>query len=407
MTNAQRSSIWPLFVLLVLALVPRLAVAPKQGHRGDEAANQQFSLDMLRYGFDFYRETDSCYPPVMLYLMGGASAIWSAFGGDLTPGGVPFRVLIKLLAILADLGILLVIYFALLRARSVRQQLLYGCLIALNPVLIYDGAIWGQLESLVVLPVIGAVIACQHKRPHLSLSLAALAILIKPHAAAAAPLLALACYQKSGLRRTVLAAVVAAIVFVLLVAPFQAGSPPSMLVTNMLGHKGAENVQYSSLNAFNIWGLGGFFESHYHKIAGLTYLTWGLILGGLSYLWAGFVQWRNREPEGLWASLTLAYLGMFLFMTMMHERYIFYPAILATVWLIVDIRVLWSWLILMVLGTLNMHYRIRIPNWGFLHQLQDSYIILYTGVALNMAAYALLSRRSALNFSVRAKKTVN
>ncbi len=391
-------------MLVVLALAPRLAVAPKQGHRGDEVANEQFSLDMLRYGFDFYRQTDSCYPPVMLYLMGGASAIWSALGGDLTPGGVPFRVLIKLLAILGDLGILLVIYFALLRAMSVRQQLLYGCLIALNPVLIYDGAIWGQLESLVLLPVIGAVIACQRKQPIVSLSLAALAILIKPHAAVALPLLALACYQKCGLRRTVVAAVVAAIAFAVLVAPFQVGSPPSMLVTNMLGHKGDLNVQYSSLNAFNIWGLGGFFESQYQKIAGLTYLTWGLILGGLSYLWACFVQWRNREPEGLWASLTLAYLGIFLFMTMMHERYIFYPAILGTIWLIVDIRVLWSWLILIVVGTLNMHYRIRIPNWGFLHQLQDSHILLHTGVVLTMAAYAMLSRAAIVGSLARSKK---
>ena len=403
MHNARRDPIWPLFVLLALALVPRLAVAPKLGHRGDEAANQQFSLEMLRYGFDFYRQTDSCYPPVMLYLMGGASAVWSALGGDLTPGGVPFRVLIKLLAILGDLGILLLVYFAFLRTRSVRQQLLYGCLVALNPVLIYDGAIWGQLESLVLLPLVGAVVACQRKQPSVSLSLAVLAVLIKPHAAAALPLLALACYQKSGLRRTVLAVVVATIVFVLLVAPFQVGSPPSMLVTNMLGHKGDLNVQYSSLNAFNIWGLGGFFESQYQKIAGLTYLTWGLILGGIAYLWAGFVQWRNREPEGLWASLTLAYLGIFLFMTMMHERYIFYPAALATVWLVADVQVAWSWVIIMVVGTLNMHYRIRIPNWGFLHQLQDSHVVLWAGVLLNMAVYTMLNRLAVCRWVHRPK----
>ncbi len=325
--------------------------------------------------------------------------------GDLLPNDHAARFVAALVDELdvGDLGILLLVYFAFLRTRSVRQQLLYGCLIALNPVLIYDGAIWGQLESLVLLPLIGAVVACQRNRPSLALSLAALAILIKPHAAAALPLLVLACYQKCGLRRTALGAVVAAIVFVLLVAPFQVGSPPSMLITNMLGHKGAENVQYSSLNAFNIWGLGGFFESQYQKIAGLTYLTWGLILGGLSYLWAGFVQWRSREAEGLWASLTLAYLGMFLFMTMMHERYIFYPAILATVWLIVDIRVLWSWVILMVVGTLNMHYRIRIPNWGFLHQLQDSHVVLWAGVLLNMAVYTMLNRLAVCRWVHRSK----
>jgi len=409
MSNTRQAPIWPLFVLIVLALIPRLAVAPKLGHRGDELLNEQFSLDFLTYGSRFYEEARykwSVYPPMMLYLFGGASGLWKALGGDLIPGSVSFRVLMKSLAMLGDVGLLIIVYIALLRTRSVTHQLLYGCAIALNPVLIFDSAIWGQFESLVLLALVAAVISCQRKRPYLALALAIVAVMLKPQAIVAIPLIFLATYQIVGGRTSTLAIVVALVIGMALMAPFLVNASIPAIRQAMVG-SGQDNLRLTSLNAFNIWGLAGFFESQYQKIAGLTYLSWGLIMGGLSYLWACYVQWRSRDSGTLWASLTLAYLGIFLFMTMMHERYICYPAILATVWLIVDRRIFWSWLILMVVGVLNMHYRLRIPNWQFLHQLQDTHIILYVGVLLNMVAYAMLSRIAAINLVSGRKQRIS
>jgi len=394
MNQTRRKPIWPLLVLLAVAVIVRLAVAPHPGHSGDEAANEGFCIGILTWGFDYYQKTDyagSCYPPAMLYILGAAGALWTGVGGELIPGSLSFRMLVKALPILADLGILLLVYFAFLKHRTLRHQLLYGSLIALNPVMIFDGAIWGQFESLVLLPLIGAVVACQRNRPYLSLCLGALAVLIKLQAVVALPLLMIACYQKVKWRRSALALLAAIVLVVVLVAPFLVGKPMGMVVGKLLGQKSGENVSFTSLNAFNIWAFAGFFESQYQKLAGLTYLTWGLLLGGGAYLWACIVQWRRGGDDSLWISLTVAYLGMFVFMTMMHERYIYYPAMLATIWLIQDIRILWVWVILVAMGTLNMNYRLRIPNWDFLHQLHNNNITVYGGAVLNLIIWAVLT----------------
>ena len=394
MNQTQRRSIWPLAILLAVAVICRLAVAPHPGHSGDEAANEGFCTEFLSWGFDYYEKTEyagSCYPPVMMYVLGAAGGLWSSLGGDLIPGSLGFRMFVKSLSILADLGILLVIYFAFLKRKSPRQQLLYGSLIALNPVMIFDGAIWGQWESLVLLPLIGAVVACDRNRPYLSVCLGALAVLVKLQAVVALPLLLIACYQKVGFRRTVLALLAAVLLVTALTAPFLIGKSAGMMIGKLLGQESGENVSFTSLNAFNIWALAGFFESQYQKLAGLTYLAWGVLLGGGAYLWACFVQWRSGPPNSLWMSLTLAYLGMFLLMTMMHERYIYYPVMFATVWVMSDIRILWVWFVVAGMGTLNMHYRLRIPNWEFLHQLHGNNISVYGGLLLNLISFAVLT----------------
>lgn len=402
MKNARRRSIWLVVGLLVVAFVVRVGVAPHQGHKGDEAANQDFCVGMLKWGFGFYQKTDyqgSCYPPAMMYVLGAAGAVWTRLGGTLTPGSLAFRLLIKSLPILADLGILLVVYFVFLTQKPLRQQLLYGGLIALHPVMIYDSAIWGQFEALVMLPLIGAVVAGQRGRPYLSLGLGALAALMKLQALVAFPLLLIICYQQVKLRRTTLALLAAVILVIALTAPFLIGTPVTVVVGKLLGKGTGENISFTSLNAFNIWALVGFFEDQYQQWAGLSYLAWGSLLGGASYLWACWVQWRSgglrtaqssANSVAPWVSLTLAYLGLFVFMTMMHERYIYYPVVLATIWLIHDTRVLRVWLVLAAVGTLNMHYRLRIPNWGLLHALHGSNITVYSGMGLNLISWVAL-----------------
>src|SRR5208282_1309944 len=135
------------------------------------------------------------YPPGSLYLLWLSGWI----GSLIEPTANGFRVIVETPPLIADLFIGLTLYFAAWRDGRGLRALMVMMLFALNPALIFDTVVWGQSDSVVVLPMISAAILILTGRYRLGWSAAAIAILAKPQAIAFTPPIALWTLLNAGL----------------------------------------------------------------------------------------------------------------------------------------------------------------------------------------------------------------
>src|SRR5262249_42195193 len=137
-------------LLVAAALAVRLAGL----HFGIESTDiqlyRQQAIPVL-LGKNVYAETRNVFPyaPVSMFY----PALCFTLSGLL---GVPFHVVIKLCAIAADVGIVMVLYALGSRVFSGRTAFVSALLYALNPVSILVSAFHGNIMPLVVLLIVAA-----------------------------------------------------------------------------------------------------------------------------------------------------------------------------------------------------------------------------------------------------------
>ena len=297
-------------LLLVAALV-RIAGLLGPGHGGDVFAFQTWAEDAARNGLVSYYAAggDANYPP-MLYLL------WP-LGLALDGGELAFA--IRTLSIPFDLA-LGALLFVVGRgfANRERDGLLSAGFYLLNPAVILCGPMWGQVDGMGALPMVGALVAAARGRIVTAGVLAVLAGLVKPQFGVAAFVLAgLVLFwlrSPDGIRRAALLALAALVTFVVVLAPVGLG-PVSYL--DLMGETFGRYKVHSGF-AFNPWGMvfgfnkddGGWF------IVG-TALELAAIGGSLWLL-----RWR-RDLVGLLVVGSLIALTLYFVPTRAHERYLY------------------------------------------------------------------------------------
>ena len=259
------------------------------------------------------------YPPGYMYVLWGVGLLSKLFGIVWT--SKLFLVLLKLPAMLADLAVARVL-FARLRPYGQRNAWLVALAFALNPALVVDSAVWGQTDSILALLVLFAFLAQGERQFELAWVYAALAVLTKPQALLLVPLLPLWPWGwwKSG--RPV-SALLAALATVFLIAdPFRGDRPWKWLIDLYSGTAGY--YAESSVNAMNLAAVLFGMRARDSELAlGLTYQTWGFVIG-LAFGLVFFVLYLRRRDRVLYTQLLAgAALVSFVCLTRMHERYLY------------------------------------------------------------------------------------
>jgi Gpi18-like mannosyltransferase len=158
-------------------------------------------------------------------------------------------------------------------------------------------------------------------KPKLSAALFALAILTKPEGIALAPLLIYLIFRKNGPKNLLLSvAAFAATVFVVIL-PFEWSNPVTFLSKIYFG--AYSGYQYTSINAFNLWGMFGLWQPD----GNLFILGWALF--GAFAVFTVYVLHKRFNVSGEWLAVFCAFMLFFAFFmlpTRIHERYLF-PAI--------------------------------------------------------------------------------
>jgi len=238
-------------------------------------------------------------------------------------GTLLYPFLVKLPVILADIGTgLLIAKLFLTKSTKLAK---FGFLIyVLNPAVVFANSVWGQTDGLIAfLLVLSAYFLAEKKNVLASSALWALALLTKPQALLAWPILVAFSFLREKFKKTLLFVVWSLFLAFALSLPFFIFKNPLFGLPNLI-LKMSNESPFTSVMAFNFWALfKGMWLPDSGTFLGATYSSWGIVLL-LGFLLVIFLRYiKQVEKRGwLYFILGISYLAFFLFPTRVHERYI-------------------------------------------------------------------------------------
>jgi dolichyl-phosphate-mannose--protein O-mannosyl transferase/Gpi18-like mannosyltransferase len=392
-TNAQvsaweRTLPWAMPVLLLLGFALRIAFIGSRGFQTDVSSFEGWTIALLDHGLGaFYTKTGFAdYPPGYFYILALVGQIWAPFRAH-DASYTLLLVLVKLPAILADLGVGYLIY-AIAR-RFTRPALALGAaaLYLLNPATIMDSAVWGQVDSIaggLALLAVYFLLKSDDRAPsRLGWEIPAAwvtfaySLLIKPQAAVLLPLFVVFAFTSPERRRmrlagTAIGVVAAALFTFALVVPFHPTANPFAAAGWLLGRYefGTSVYPDNSVNAFNLWAIKENFwnlDSARIGFSLLPFLQWPQYVWGIVLVIAALVLvvWRfaaDGSPAAFLESCMLALLAFFMLATRMHERYMFDGFLFCIACVPLARRYLWGSLVLSAVFLANLVYSLQYVN---------------------------------------------
>jgi Gpi18-like mannosyltransferase len=312
-----------LAVLLLAAFIVRVLLFPLQGYQNDMAtftywfhtATEQGIRPFYTYVLANVGWVD--YPPFNVYIF----YVFGSLANAVSSWGISASYIVKLAPTLFDIATSALIYLFVRKQLSFKESLLTTALYAFNPAIIFNVAVWGQFDAIYTFFLVLSLILALKRKPELSAIIFAIGLLTKPQGIALLPLIALVIYKKDGLKR-LLTSVVAFIATVFIVIlPFEWSNPVSFLSGIYFGAYGG--YQYTSINAFNLWGMFGLWIPDGNLYIG------GWALFGAFTAFTLYVLHKRFHVSGDMLAIFAAFLLFFAFFmlpTRIHERYLF-PAI--------------------------------------------------------------------------------
>lgn len=377
-----------LIILISLGLLTRLMLIPLPGFKIDIGDWFAWSIRLSHFNFaQFYsKDVFTDYTPGYLYVLSLLGFLKTLL---LIPDNI-FYLLLKTPAIIADLIIGIIIYKEVQKYVSRKIALLTLSATIFNPVFIFNSSIWGQIDSILTVFMLVAVIALKKNKLILSSIFFGLALLVKPQALALLPLFAFFLINRFKLSCLFKLLVPGIFIIFILTFPFF----PNQTLINFAQHilNTANEYSYSSVNAYNLWGIVGFWIKDNTIWNNLSYQTWGYVLLITYWIILGYFYFKKKLS--LYATSALAAMGFFFLPTRVHERYL-YPAI---VFLVLTATFLKSRLLIVLTGVLsllhllNLYYVYVYYNEIYLKLPKLLYIpILYNFLADNSKSLSLIS----------------
>ena len=212
---------------------------------------------------------------------------------------------------------------------SERLPLLLSAVFFLNPIVILDSALWGQVESFGILFTLVAIILIFKKRPVLASMIFTVGALMKLQNIIYIPIFFLFIFRSFDLKTLLKSLAAATMAFFLVTLPFIFANDMKQVL--YLLTLNSDYFPWLSLNAHNLWWIvakaAGMQMSDKITVLGiLNAKTTGLILFSGCYLLSCILVYRKPNPRNFFLSLTFAIFAFFLFTTESHERYS-YPVI--------------------------------------------------------------------------------
>ncbi len=212
-----------------------------------------------------------------------------------------------------DIATIVLVYFAM--KRYTRAGALFAAgLWALNPTAIFNCALWGQTDSMMIFFLLAVFAAYEHDRPILAGTLMGLACTVKFQCIYFVPVLLLAILMRDGLKKLFCALGAGFLMGLLIFFPFMLRSGIELPFEVYFG--GLNKWPYLTLNAFNLYGALGL--NWKPDMGMLTYVGTAiqiLLVAGLVFLFIYF----KRPCVYLVGALFMQSIFMFTFR--MHDRY--------------------------------------------------------------------------------------
>lgn len=330
--TGNKSAFPMIWLILAGALLLRVVLALLfRGHDTDMNCFIGWSDMVFKDGFsNFYNsEAFTDYPPGYMYILYVVGAVRNLFHlGSASPLAI---LVTKLPAIICDLAAGWLIYkTAGRRFNKMGAAALCG-LYLINPVIIFNSSIWGQVDAVFTLCVALMCYFVSEKKLKYAYFIFAVGILIKPQTLIFTPVLIYGIVNQVFLDRftwkkfwnELLTGLLAIALMFLLALPFGLSNVISQYF-NTLG-----SYPYATINGYNFWAMAGLnWAPQDGKFLFLEYSQWGSLFLVLIVLFASIYCFRRKKDASRYF-LTGAFIvaAMFMLSVRMHERYMF-PALL-------------------------------------------------------------------------------
>ncbi|MDR3239884.1 MAG: phospholipid carrier-dependent glycosyltransferase [Clostridiales bacterium] len=326
----------PLVILLALGFAARVAaVRINPGYANDFNTFKAWANMLFEDGLANFYLSDSFtdYPPGYMYILYILGAAQSRLGLE----GALFDFLMKLPAILCDLAAVALLYRMALRKCKPASAFWIGLAYALNPGVIMDASVWGQVDAVHTFLLLFAVDRLADKKYAASFMTYGLAILVKPQTLMIAPVFLYALYsavfftEKSNRRAVILklggclAGTLA--LMTALTIPFTQHWNFKPILSQYV--KTLASYPYATVNAYNLYAfLGANWKPVSDPFLGFSYNIWGYLFINAIVLFSLFILHRSRDQKsGLFFTAGLLTALTFTLSVKMHERYLF-PALI-------------------------------------------------------------------------------
>ena len=271
--------------------------------------------------------------------------------------------LVKLPFIMSDIGITYLIY-KIIQKYKPKYSILASLIFILNPIVIYNSTIWGQTDSLINLLALTGLYLTFEKKYFIGIFLFLLTFIFKLSLIIYIPIFGLLLLKRIKDWKKFVLPICSFFAFILILAiPFKLDGFSSfkwiwyMYTNRVLVRQGS----MLNGNAFNIWSLIfsiDLSKSEFTKFIGLSYQLWSRILYiiFLIPIWIKFLK-SKLTLKGLLYALLISSFGSFIFLTNMHERYLYpiFPIISLLVFLPKTFITKKSIIILTLIHFLNLY----------------------------------------------------
>lgn len=273
----------------------------------------------IRGGTVPWSPAEFVYPPGMANFFVLVGSIWRWLGGNLDPIGnrafYDYWKFCYALFLLPDAALIYAILRRLDPSRAAwRWAMTLG--FAFNPAMIFDTAVWGQSNALLLTPLLVAAYAVVARKPKLMWAALLIAVTIKQTALLIAPVLIVFALREFGFRRNVDGLAFGLIAAFAFMSPaLFAGYAPSTLVLTTAGKLidfGTPLTHYTtqvSADTFPVWviftGLAGLHghdrlwasDAAFVPNLHITYADAGLVIFGFAVVIALLAAWRAGRRD--------------------------------------------------------------------------------------------------------------
>lgn len=359
----------PIFILLVLALIIRLFVAP-WGYHVDVVNHMAWGVVAVHQGlfgiYDHVFNLPTGYqinqPPGTILIYAAMRFVYEGLAGILPnlTEQVVYPLLLKVPGMACDLALGFLIYTWAKKHVSERLALFAAACFLFNPVTIYNSAVWGQTDAVVNFFGLWAFYLLTIKKPAWAILSFAASLFIKASLIIFVPIFIVVFFkERLPLKQGIVGSLAALSVIFLVTLPFHTLSDITWFPYLYKNRIVYDNITTLTENAFNIWGL--FYRVTPRTMAdffilGISPKHWGYLLAGITAIPMLYRLWKHYSEQTIFSSLVIMGFATYLFFIGMHERYLYpvFPAF--SLLLAFRPKLLWLYTVTSFIHLTNLYY---------------------------------------------------
>ncbi|MFB5190788.1 transporter [Alicyclobacillus fastidiosus] len=379
--------IWMFSVLLQLVLAGRF-----RGYLGDQMIFHAWMTQIDQFGIaNIYKTGQVDYPPVYLFMLDLYGKVANAVHIAVVPGGL----WMKMPGIVLDACAMIAFFFATRGAQDGWRATVLT-LFCLNPTILFDTAVWGQVDILDGILSFLAV-AVSMKKPGVAGGVFSLSLLSKFQSIVVFPVLAVQAVRdgrnrhtaRTPLRLALGVALPLVVIFGLLAVQ---GALGEMIDKAYIATTG--EYPYVDMGAMNIWyylfGTPPNLADSTTLFGGVTYKLIGLTLLFLATLYVACYLWFHQSAGNqvvvLKAATALCF-AFYMLPTEIHERYVIMALIFSLAAALYDKR----WMLLAVGLTLTSFCNLWSVCYNAVNPTSDMWMV-YLNCVMLIAMFVMMRK---------------